>query len=122
MRRHLENLKQKPEHVRHRVALGTAAGMTALTAVIWFGALAASGKLALSPSETGDNADLDLAEARTGFESLVGAVGEAGNALSGTPGAAQSDGPALVIVDGGTTSTITPSPRQDAGTATVIPF
>lgn len=117
MRRHLENLKQQPEHVRHRVALTTSAGLTGLVAVVWLTTLAASGSLALSGPASAE-ADLNLEEARTGFESLVGAVGEARDAL----GSAPSGEPELTIVDGGTTTTIAPPTHQNGGSATVIPF
>ena len=116
MRRHLETLKQKPEHVRHRMALGTAAGITGLVGIIWITTLAASGSFALSAPNAGTG-DSDIAEARSSFNELVGAVGAVGQG-SGSVG---RNDPELTIIDGQTTSTIAPS-RQNPTDATVIPF
>lgn len=115
MRRYVEQLKEKPEHVRHRVALGIAGGTTALVGIIWITALAASGSLALTaPAE---EADSGIAEARSSFNELVGAVGQGFDPAALGDGA---DEPELTIVDGGTTTTI--APPQNQTDATVIPF
>ena len=118
MRRHLENLKEKPEHVRHRVALGVSAGVTGLVAVVWLGAHVATGTFALSSPQAAPEdraAATGFADARGEFSQLMGAVG-------GTLGASSNE-PALTIVDGNTTSTLTPPPStQNQTDATVIPF
>lgn len=120
MRHHIENLKQKPEHVRHRVALGVSAGATALVAVIWFVASAATGTFALSsPSATSTSEERDTPselDAKEGLSQLAGALGSAVGATSTEP--------ELTIVDGNTTSTLDSSPaeNQNQTSATAIPF
>jgi hypothetical protein len=124
MRRHLDNLKARPEHVRRRVAIGASAGVTGLIAVIWLAAHAATGTFALStpgsrttaggaPDEA--SAPSEVTNARGEFSQLLGAVGESFGATSTKPG--------LSIVDGDTTSTIRPAnSQQDQSDATSIPF
>ena len=117
MKRHIDSLKRKPEHIRHRVAMGTAAAITGLVAVVWLVSHAASGTFALSsPSQlAGEDNATDFADTRTNFSDLVGAVGESLGATSTEP--------ELTIVDGNTTSTITPPPASGNNTdATAIPF
>lgn len=121
MRRHIENLKEQPEHIRRRVAIGVSAGVTGLVAVVWFAAHAAMGTFALSsPPPPGtmpedDAANAELADAKTNFSQLTGAVGSA----FGGGGASE---PELTIVDGNTTSTIRPAENHNQTDATVIPF
>ena len=113
--RHINTLKEKPGHVRERVALLSAAGVTGLVALIWVVSLAGSGALALnSPKDlAGDAAADDFADTKSNFSQLVGAVG----ALNGS-----SSEPSLTIVDGETTSTVGTSAPQPPSGATVIPF
>jgi hypothetical protein len=113
----LENLKQRPEHVRQRIAFGTSVGVTGLIAIVWITTLAASGKLALTGPDTSEPApELGFSEAREGFDSLVGAVGQTFD-----PSAPRE--PELTVVDGGTTSTIAPPPMpRNSGGETVISF
>jgi hypothetical protein len=114
MRGHIENLKQRPEHVRHRVAIGVSAGVTGLVAVFWLTAHIATGTFALSSPQAAPPAE--MANARGEFSELVGAVGE-------TLGATPASEPELTIVDGNTTSTITPGPENQNQTSDkVIPF
>lgn len=115
MRHHIENLKQKPEHVRHRVALGVSAGATALVAVIWFVASAATGTFALSSPAPAPEERAELADEReSGLSQLAGALGSA----------IDPNEPALTIVDGNTTSTLdlAPAENQNQTNATAIPF
>lgn len=119
MRHHIENLKQKPEHVRHRVAFGVSAGATALVAVVWFVASAATGKFALSAptlAPENDAATAELTEASGGLGQIAGALG-------GTLDPDAND-PDLTIVDGNTTSTLNSAPpeNQNQTDATAISF
>lgn len=108
---HIDRLREKPEHVRQRIALLTAAGVTGLVAVTWMGALAASGTLALKPVAEPEIA----AEPAPSFSRLVGAAGAAFNATSSDP--------ALEIVDTRMSSTLDSQqkPANDTN-KTVIPF
>lgn len=108
---HIDLLREKPEHVRHRIAVLTAAGVTGLVAVTWMGALAASGTLALKPVETPEPV---VAEAPS-FSRLAGAAGAAFSATS-------SDA-SLEVVDMRTSSTLDSQPKPANAThKTVIPF
>ena len=119
MRHHIENLKQKPEHIRHRVAMGVSIGATALVAVIWFVAHAATGTFALSSPNAApveQEAAAGLGEVKEGFSQLAGAFGSALGATTSEP--------ALTIVDGNTTSTLdsAPAENQNQTDATAISF
>lgn len=46
----IERLKAKPVHVRHRIMFLTAGGVSALIAIVWFGALASTGAFTLTPT------------------------------------------------------------------------
>ena len=108
---HIDRLREKPEHVRHRIAVLTAAGVTGLVAVSWMGALAASGTLALKPVAEPEIA----AEPAPSFSRLVGAAGAALDATSNDP--------ELEIVESRTSSTLdTQQKPANATTKTVIPF
>ncbi|MEA2701533.1 MAG: hypothetical protein QOE22_242 [Candidatus Parcubacteria bacterium] len=120
MQRHIENLKGKPEHVRHKIALGASAGVTALVAVVWFAAHAATGSFALStpqPTPEDQAAAENLAQAKTDFSQLAGAVGSAFGATS-------SDPQLTVVDDGDTRSSLDAAPveNQNQTGATSIPF
>jgi hypothetical protein len=116
MRHHIENLKQRPEHIRHRVAFGVSAGATALVALVWFAAHAATGTFALSSPVPEETASTELAGAKTGFSQIAGAIGSVIGATSSDPG--------LMIVDGNTRSTLDAAPpeNQNQTDATAIPF
>ena len=118
MRHHLENLKGKPEHVRHKIALGASAGATALVAIVWFAAHAATGSFALSAPQTvpaDQEAAANIADAKSGLSQIAGAVGS-------VLGATTTD-PALTVVDGGSHSTLEAAPdNQNQTDATSIPF
>jgi hypothetical protein len=117
MRDFIERLKSKPEHIRRRIALGTAAGITGVVTVVWAGALIFSGALGIPQNTgasvpgtlaTGDGGSDSTAQApaKTNFEQLLGAVGVTTQ---------QSAAPALTPVD------VTP-PAATATAPTVIPF
>lgn len=114
----VERLRAKPEHERRRIALATSGTVTGLIAIMWFGAVVASGTLALESENSGDSAIAEaprynqaLADAQTGFSQMFAAVGAIQNATS-TEG--------LVIVETNASSTI--SAPQSPDTRTVIPF
>ncbi len=129
LKHHLTTLRQKPEHVRRRVAVGASVGVTALVAVIWAGTLAATGALAIGGGlgTTGSDAggiekkESDFALSGTNinsnFSQLLGAVSAA---TKGT-----SSAPALRVIDGDTSSSFeqTKKPTNQNNTkATVIAF
>lgn len=111
---HIDRLREKPEHVRHRIAVLTAASITGLVAVTWMGALAASGTLALSVTER--TPDREVSEEPTSaFSNLMGAAGAAFNASSTEA--------ALDIIETRTSSTIDAKAQPANNThKTVIPF
>lgn len=125
---HVERLRTKPEHIRRRIAVGTATGITAVVAAGWMLAVVFSGSLAIAPSTVGTG-DGTLASApgtsqiaggvtqtKSAFDSLLGAVGFA-NA---------SSAPATITVVNASTSTPSTSDDPEAqptgGDQTVIPF
>lgn len=114
---HIDRLREKPEHVRHRIAVLTAAGITGLVAVTWMGALATSGALALKASETGPDPEVSksIAESTSAFSNLMGAAGAAFNATSSEA--------ALDIIETRTSSTLDAQVAPaNATNKTVIPF
>lgn len=124
MQDYIHKLKQKPEHVRRRIAVGASAGITALVAVIWMTAMTGSGAFALG---TGTNAPkqapstdafaLDGTNVKSNISQLTAAV----DAATG----ASSSQPSLTIIDGTTTSSIGQPTKQSSAnntSATVLPF
>lgn len=116
MKRYVEQLKEKPVHVRRNVALGLSGAVTGLVALLWMATMAATGAFSLSPSPgtvASDPGAAQFSETDSNFSELLGAVGESFGGASAEP--------ELTIVDGNTTSTLTPPP-SNATDATVIPF
>jgi hypothetical protein len=114
---HIDRLREKPEHVRHRIAVLTAAGVTGLVAVTWMGALATSGTLALTSNETAPATEMSesITESTSAFSNLMGA---AGAAFSASSSAASLD-----IVETRTSSTLDGKAAPANNTnKTVIPF
>lgn len=119
---HIDRLREKPEHVRHRIAMLTAAGVTGLVAVTWMGALATSGTLALkteaaaqSASGTGSEVSAAITESTSAFSNLMGAAGAAFGATSTEA--------ALEIIETRNSSTINAQAQPANAThKTVIPF
>ncbi|MDB5264750.1 MAG: hypothetical protein JWN64_321 [Parcubacteria group bacterium] len=113
---HIDRLREKPDHVRHRIAIATSGLLTGLVAIGWAAAMASSGALTLAPtqvaSNTGTGSDVKQAytETKTGFSQLLGAAGAAVGATSTKP--------TLTVVDVKETSTF--DTKED--TRTVIPF
>lgn len=123
MQDYIHTLKQKPEHVRRRIAVGTSVGITALVAVFWLAAMSSSGAFALSNGPSGANgkqtpsADafaLSGTNSKSNFSQLVGAVGAATGATTSPP--------SLTIVDGTTTSSYDQPSANANPSGTVIPF
>lgn len=126
MQKFIHTLKQKPEHVRHRIVLGTSIGITALVGVIWATTMVTSGAFALNANtNTQNNGQTPTADAfalsgtntKSNFSDLVGAVGAATGATTSKP--------ALTIIDGTTSSSFDQSAQGSANanpSATVIPF
>jgi len=115
---HIDRLREKPEHVRHRIAVLTAVGITGLVTVTWMGALASSGALALKTTES-DSGTTEVSEAITestsAFSNLMGAAGAAFNATSTEA--------ALQIIETRTSSTLDAKVAPANNTnKTVIPF
>jgi len=113
-------LKEKPEHVRRRIAVATSAGITALVAIVWVGTMASSGAFALGSQPAGSDASqktpdsfaLSGTNVQSNFSQLMGAVSAATGASSSQP--------SLTIVDGGTSSSFDATTTNPS--ATVIPF
>jgi hypothetical protein len=114
--RHLATLHEKPEHVRRRIAAGAAGTITALIGIVWLTAHVTGGSFAIDQRapEAADTTPGLAGENREGFSELLGAVGSSIGATSSQPG--------LTIVDGNTTTTITPPPSQNQTNDTVISF
>ncbi len=116
---HIDTLRAKPEHVRHRIALAASLGITALVAVGWLIAVATSGTLALksddalasTPGQAGADVAQTVADTKSNFSQLLGAAGAAFGATSTAP--------SLTIVETRASSTLD---RPNPATQTAIPF
>lgn len=118
---HIEKLRAKPHHVRERIALGTAAGVTGIIGAIWVVTLAATGTFSLAPVggtlASDSSTQSAIAQSQSGFSQLLGSAGAALGATT-TP-------PSLRIVDDGTQSSLDTSKQVSAANssnATVISF
>jgi hypothetical protein len=79
MLRHVEKLRQKPEHLRRRWAFGLSAGATGLVAIVWIFSVVASGGPFGSSAAVASDSSSNLsplsamqASAASAFQSLVG--------------------------------------------------
>ena len=85
----IEQLRGKPAHVRHRIAIGTAAGVSGLIFVAWIAVIVASRPF--SPDQFyanapgGSGAPAVAQDNKPSFSSLLGAVGASGG-QNNTPG------------------------------------
>jgi hypothetical protein len=117
---HIEELRQRPEHVRYNIAMGIAAGVTSLVALGWGAALATGGTLALkdtAPEPAGESLTEALEEPASSLSNLMGAAGAALGAGSGEA--------ALDIIESETRTSSTLEDRSAPANATdktVIPF
>ena len=101
----IDRLRQKPEHVRRRIAAGTAITITGLVTLGWMGALVAGNAFILTPStdapslaETGSPLTEAVANRPENRQNLLGGVGAAG-------GGEESS---LIIVEEEAKSTVAP--------------
>jgi hypothetical protein len=123
-------LRTKPEHVRRRIALGTAIGTTGVIAAAWLFVLVSSGSLLIPATPAPGTSALAqngaaqvqsaTAQTQSGFQQLLGAVGFA---------SATTAQPSLTIVntasssnsgDSSSDGSATQSPT--GGDQTIIPF
>lgn len=113
VRDYIEDMKSKPVHERRRFALLASGAITLVVATGWFGALAASGELALKQPENDATAELvrSTEEGSDRFNDLVGAV----NAFQ----SGFESGTSIEVVDTKESSTLD---TETTGDATVIPF
>lgn len=121
---HIERLREKPHHVRHRIAMFTAVVATGVVTFGWLTALSTSGALALSTpdpvvEEGAATPEADISKAfsdsKSAFSNLVGAAGAAFGATSSEA--------ALQVLETRTTSTLNAESRTQNNTdKTVIPF
>lgn len=113
---HLNRLREKPAHVRHRIAVGVSGGVTALVFAGWVMAMGSSGVFAVAGSSVAksvtppEDVQQVFTQGTKGMNSMLGA---ATAALTG------SSTSAVEVVDVRTTSTLEATTTKDA---TVIPF
>jgi len=115
--RHLDHIRQQPEHIRRQVALSVAAVVTGVIALIWLGASVATGVFALkntSFAEATSGVVPQVAQTGGGLSNLVGA---AGAALTGA-----SQGPARIEVVDVEPPTAAGAHRISGGEPTILPF
>lgn len=107
---HIEYVKGKPHHVRKQVAFATAAGVTAVVALVWFFSTLSAGTFAIQGSTFADS----TSEASTTTNSV-----QSNSGIAGAAAAVQDENaPAHIeIVD--TSTSTTPAKQQEQ---TVIPF
>ncbi|MDR3548852.1 MAG: hypothetical protein P4M11_11405 [Candidatus Pacebacteria bacterium] len=122
----VERLRAKPEHVRHRIALGSTLGITGVIAAGWLLTVIFSGGLAIPPSTAGTGS---LASA-PGTAQVVAASQQTQSSITNLLGAvgfanATTAPASLTVVD---TATATPSTDDTGdgsptgGDQSVIPF
>lgn len=111
MRDFIETLRAKPEHVRRRIALAAAAGVTATVALLWIVALMTSGALALNAPPRTSEIAASFSERASGTASALSA---AASLFSGTQ---PSEGIEVVEVESSSTLDA-PVPEE----RTIIPF
>lgn len=110
MQEFIERLKEKPGHVRNRIALATAGGVTGLIALGWFGVLASMGAFSITTQSVAagenpaDSINSTMGQAASGFSAITGATG--GNANQST----------ITVVNQ------TQTPAAPAAEQTVLPF
>lgn len=116
----IERLRAKPEHVRQRIAFGTATLFTGIIAVGWMAALVAGNAFILKPTNDGPTlADSTrplsgaVSDVQSSFSNLMGGAGAANLGVN-----AQTD---LTIIETDTSTTLN-TPAQNNDTRTVIPF
>lgn len=125
MKKLIATIKQKPEHVRKQIAVGTSIGVTGLVGVIWLASMVTSNTFALGNTSVGadvtaktdtntDSSSLAGTGVKSNFSQLLGAVGAATNGTTSKP--------ALTIVDGNTSSSFATTTNHNNQSATNIAF
>jgi hypothetical protein len=112
---HFEIVRQKPEHVRKQIAIGTAATITVLIALVWVSSSIMTGSFGLKGIGFAGvgAAGAQTASAGNGSSGLVGAAAAAFGSTGG--------GPAHIeIIDTGKSSTVNANKQQPE--ATILPF
>jgi hypothetical protein len=117
--RHIEDVRQRPEHIRRQIALGVAALITAIIALIWLGTSVATGAFALKGSSFADATSgaptKQFAASTGGFGNLVGA------ASAVFTGGVKGGEAHIEIVDTGKSSTLD-TKKAAAAEPTILPF
>lgn len=113
---HIDRLKEKPSHVRERVAFGISGGVTALVAIGWLVAMSSSGAFSIATKSVANSVSptADVTKSFTqGSSNATELLGAASAAFGGQTAASE-----IKVVDTGSTATAPAS----ASSATVIPF
>lgn len=103
---HIERVKGKPHHVRRKVAFGTAFGVTASIALLWFGFTLSAGTFALQGTTFAESTGAAPAKPTPGDSSLLA------GAAAAFP---KKEEPRIEIVD-----VTKPAPSEPE--ATILPF
>ncbi|MFA7302180.1 MAG: hypothetical protein WC030_00310 [Candidatus Paceibacterota bacterium] len=109
---HVEHLKTKPHHVRRKVALGVAGGVTSLVAVLWLGVSLSTNAFAIQGST--------FAESTAQGPAITTVTEGPEQNLAGAAAARQRDasGPARIEIVNIATTSAPVAPREQ----TTIPF
>jgi len=111
--RHIERVREQPEHIRKQIALGIAAVATVLVACVWLIGSLAMNTFALSDTSFKDSvAKGNTLEVTSG--SSRGLLGAAGSAFA----PATSSAPHLEVLESGNGNVTVKKPKEP----TIIPF
>lgn len=114
---HIERLKEKPSHIRERIAFGVSGGITGLVAIGWLVAMSSSGSFSLATKS--------VANAVTPSAEVTQSVSQSTSNLNSLMGAAAAsfgvggEDATVKVVETKTTSTLE---TADTNSATAIPF
>ena len=106
----IEQLRGKPHHIRHRIAVGTATGVASVITLAWIAVIVASHPFSgaqFYANAPGSGAVAAVAETKSNFQNLLGAVGAVSSA---------SSQPGITVVTTQSSTTVSTS------TPTVLPF
>ncbi|HVX90953.1 MAG TPA: hypothetical protein VHC20_05015 [Candidatus Paceibacterota bacterium] len=106
----IEQLRAKPHHIRHRIAVGTATGIAGVITLAWVAVVVASHPFSgaqFYAGAPGSNTIAAVEQSKNSFASLLGAVGAAGG---------QDSAPGITVVTTQSSSTVSTS------SPTVLPF
>lgn len=116
----IERLRAKPEHVRRRIAFGTAAGLTGVVTIGWMAALVAGNAFILTPNQDAPTLADSLKplseNANETQSNIFGLLGAAGAATDTKAPAS------LTIIETDTSSTLDVAQTPTSDNRTVIPF